>query len=81
MITLTGSIIRKQVARTSKSERMAICLSALGVAGTPNQDYILRRVGGHPFVDPTLHGLVGKRITADGEIKGKTFFMTSWVVH
>lgn len=78
---ITGKLIRKRVSLNSKSERMVICLSALGVAGTPNQDYILRRVGGHPFVDPTLHGLVGKTITADGEIKGKTFFMKSWVVH
>lgn len=78
-MTLTGQVIEKRVAIGSKSERDAICL--LCTLPGSSQAFILRRVGGHPFKDPTLQGLLGKAITADGNLKFPTFFMTSWKVH
>jgi len=81
MTTLSGNVFRKKVAHNSKSERIAVCFHAPSLMHPPGDDYILRRVGGHPFVDSVLRGLVGEHITADGNIQGSTFYMSTWRVH
>ncbi len=68
----SGQVIRKQVARGSKSERPAVMLQ------TPDGEYVLRIQGGNPFHDPRLEELVGKRIVAQGELHGYTFLMKDW---
>ncbi len=73
---LTGIVIRKLVARGSKSEREAVVLQT-----SDNGEYILRRSGGNAFSDPDLDKLVGSSITADGQVvAGQTFIMKSWNV-
>jgi hypothetical protein len=67
-----GSVIRKQVAAGSKSERPAVLLQ------TPDGEYVLRIQGGNPFHDSRLEALVGKRIRAHGELHGYTFLMQDW---
>ena len=76
-MTLTGVVTDKRAALNSKSERLAFCLK------TDDSEPTLRRIGGHPFVDAVLQGLLGKTITADGRIDTNmnTFFMASWVEH
>jgi hypothetical protein len=69
-VELTGSVIVKAFAEGSKSEHEAVCLQT--IEGT----FVLRRVGGNPFNDEVLRGLVGKRITSHGKIKGPYFMMT-----
>ena len=73
---LTGIVIRKAVARGSKSEREAVVLQT-----SDNAEYILRRSGGNAFSDPELDKLVGSSITADGQVvAGQTFIMKSWTL-
>ena len=68
----SGTVVRKQVAAGSKSERPAIVLQ------TDEGDYVLRIQGGNPFHDPRLEELVGKRIRARGQLHGYTFLMDDW---
>ena len=77
-LSLTGVVTNKHVALNSKSERLAFCLNV-----NDGSRHILRRIGGHPFVDHILQGLLGKTITADGRIDTSmnTLFMRTWVVH
>lgn len=72
---MTGTVIRKGVARGSKSERDAVVLQT-----AEGGEYILRRSGGNAFSDPQLDALVGSSITADGQVAGQTFIMKSWTV-
>jgi hypothetical protein len=67
-----GTVERKTVAAGSKSERDAVVLT------TPEGQLVLRRRGGHPFADPELDALVGKRIRAHGDEHGQTMVMESW---
>jgi len=70
---LTGAVIRRAVAKGSKSEHEAVVLR------TPEGDeYVLRRRGGNAFRDPELDNLVGSSISADGLVAGQTFIMHSW---
>ena len=72
---LTGAVIRKAVAKGSKSEHEAVVLR------TPEGgEYILRCSGGNAFRDPQLDDLVGSTITADGLVTGQTFIMKVWNV-
>jgi hypothetical protein len=71
-LELTGSVVVKTFAEGSKSEHDAICLQTMD--GT----FVLRRIGGNPFNDEVLRGLVGKRITSYGIIKGPYFMMTDF---
>ena len=68
----TGQVIRKPFAAGSKSERPAVMLQ------TRDGEYVLRIQGGNPFHDARLEELVGKRITARGEVHGYTFLMKDW---
>lgn len=67
-----GTVERKPVAAGSKSERDAVVLT------TADGQLVLRRRGGHPFADPELDALVGKRIRAHGAEHGQTMIMESW---
>ncbi|MFO0909752.1 MAG: hypothetical protein U0794_15625 [Isosphaeraceae bacterium] len=69
---LTGRVVRSAYAVGTKSERIAVMLE------TPDGAYVLRRVGGNAFQDPTLDGLVGQTIRAEGQLHGSTFLMNAW---
>ena len=71
---ITGTVDRRRVAPGSKSERMAVVLRA-----DDGGEYVLRRMGGNAFRDPTLDALVGETITGTGLVTGHTFIMTDWV--
>jgi hypothetical protein len=45
---------------------------------TDEGTYRLRRMGGHPFRDPELDGLVGRQIVCDGVLHQGTVLMTAW---
>jgi hypothetical protein len=72
---LTGAVIRKAVAKGSKSEHEAVVLRT-----AEGSEYWLRRAGGNAFRDPELDRLVGSSITADGRVAGQTFIMKRWQV-
>ena len=61
-----GLVIRRVVAVGSKSERDAVVLV------TDDGEYVLRRRGANPFVDPELDALVGKTVRCTGELRGST---------
>lgn len=67
-----GRVIRELVAKGSKSERSAVLLD------TGKKQYVLRRIGGVPFDDPDVNKLVGKNISAVGNVTGSTLMMTDW---
>ena len=67
-----GRVIREVVAKGSKSERPAVILD------TGKKQYVLRRPGENPYSDPTLDELVGKNISATGNLNGITLFLTEW---
>ena len=69
---LTGQVIKKPFGVGSKSEHMAVQIV------TAEGEYVLRRRGGNPFRDEELEKLVGKTISAEGEIMNYTFLMTGW---
>jgi hypothetical protein len=69
-----GQVVRKTVARGSKSEHEGVVLI------TDADELKLRRVGGNPFSDPVLERLVGKTIECDGEARDGTLVLTSWRV-
>ncbi len=63
-----GQVVRRTVAKGSKSERMAVMLV------TADGDFVLRRMGGNPFHDPDLEKMVGKTVRSEGEVApGYTF--------
>jgi hypothetical protein len=68
-------VVKRPFAVGSKSERDAIMLV------TDAGQYVLRRQGGNPFVDPVLDGLVGKTIDGEGIVHGHTFIMSQWTEH
>jgi hypothetical protein len=70
---MTGRVARKAVSGGSKSERNAIVLIDAG-----GKYLILRRRGGHPFVDEVLDGLVGKDITLTGTVFDGLVLMDEW---
>ena len=69
---LKGKVIRELVGKGSKSERGAVMLD------TGKHKYVLRRMGGNPYSDPELDGLVGKNIEAEGNVTGYTLIMSDW---
>lgn len=73
MPQFAGRVVKRRVARGSKSEREAVCLD------TGGKRYILRRKDGNPFHDEELEKLVGKQISADGSvIGGGVFLISEW---
>lgn len=73
-LILEGEVKRQLLSPGSKSEREAICLQI------PGHLYVLRRSGGHPFSDPLLDTLAGKRIRARGSLHDTLFIMSSYEV-
>ena len=67
-----GRVIKEVVAKGSKSERPAVILD------TGKKQYVLRRPGEDPFSDPMLDSLVGKSISATGNLNGITLFLLDW---
>ena len=61
-IELTGKVILGKFGKGSKSEHDAVYLD-IG-----EKQYRLKRKGGNPFHDPTLHKLIGKEIKAMGRL-------------
>jgi hypothetical protein len=68
----TGTVTSRPFSPGSKSEHTAVVLQ------TERGEYVLRRVGGNPFVDPVLEGLVGKRVQIDGDIQGYNVVIHNW---
>jgi len=69
---IKGQVIKEVVAKGSKSERPAVLLD------TGKKQYVLRRPGENPYSDPTLDDLVGKSISATGDVTGITFILSDW---
>lgn len=73
MKKFSGKVVRRLYSKGSKSEHLAVCLETRG------KQLKLRRAGGNPFVDPELEKLVGKSISAEGELLNpSTILMSSW---
>ncbi|HRQ51843.1 MAG TPA: hypothetical protein PLR74_14950 [Agriterribacter sp.] len=66
-VQLSGKVVIKKIAEGSKSERNAVLLQ------TGNKSYILRKIGGNPFHDPSLEILKGKHITVRGMLSRNLF--------
>ena len=73
-IEIDGRVTKRPTSRGSKSERQAVFLE------TANGSYILRRRGGHPFVDKVLDELVGKTIHCKGVFTEHTLIISEWEV-
>jgi hypothetical protein len=69
---IKGRVIKEIVAKGSKSERAAVLLD------TGKKQYVLRRPGENPYSDSTLDDLVGKTISATGNVNGVTLFLSDW---
>jgi hypothetical protein len=69
-VTLKGKVIEGSFAKGSKSEHNAVFLD------TGEKQYRLKRRGGNPFFDETLHNLKGKTISAEGIITDYFFEIT-----
>ena len=66
---ITGKVTRRPYAVGSKSEQVAVML----VSG--DREFRLRRMGGDPYLDPSLDRLVGKEIKAEGVVTGPSFIL------
>ena len=66
-VELTGKVVLKKFGEGSKSEHEAIYFE------TGTGSYLLRKKGGNPFHDTSLHKLKGKNITARGTINNYIF--------
>lgn len=66
-VQLSGKVVIKKIAEGSKSERNAVLLQ------TKEKAYILRKMGGNPFHDPSLEMLNGKKIIAKGILNRNLF--------
>lgn len=73
-VELSGKVVVKKFGAGSKSEHDAIYIE------TGSISYILRKIGGNPFHDTSLHKLKGKNITARGTINNYIFFARDVVV-
>lgn len=71
-IEIDGKVTKHVTAKGSKSERLAVFLE------TEQGSYVLRRRGGHPFVDKVLNALVGKTIHCKGVRTAHTVIMSEW---
>lgn len=67
-----GDVVREPFATGTKSARPAVILR------TRYGDFVLRRSGSHPLVDPELDPLVGKRLRVRGVIHRHTLTLSEW---
>lgn len=70
-LELTGKVILQKFGKDSKSEHDAVYLD------TGKKKYRLKRKGGNPFHDESLHKLLGKTIKAKGNLTQYFFEITS----
>ena len=68
-MVLEGRVSQKRINIGSKSEHEAVVLVS------QEGEFKLRRQGGHPFTDPDVLVLVGKRIRAEGFVSAGQFIM------
>jgi hypothetical protein len=70
-----GRVVKRLHGAGSKSEHEAVYLDG------PKGAFKLRLPDGNPFQDPRLDRLVGKSITADGELDrvSNQLFLSNWV--
>jgi hypothetical protein len=73
-MTLEGPVVAKRINVGSKSEHDAAVLVAGG------REFKLRRQGGHPFADPEIQALIGKRIRGEGFTSSGQFILTRYEV-
>ena len=66
-LEISGTVFLKKVSAGSKSEHAGVFLK------TETGDFALRKIGGNPFYDESLHKLEGKTITAKGILDNKLF--------
>ena len=71
-IEIDGRVTKHLTSKGSKSERQAVFLE------TEERSYVLRRRGGHHFVDKVLDNLVGKTIHCKGVLTEHTLIMSEW---
>ncbi len=71
---LRGRVIKKLRGKGTRSEHQAVYLSS------PRGDFKLRLQGANPFHDPALERLVGKSISATGEVDkdSNEFYASDW---
>lgn len=70
---LRGTVTQRKFAKGSKSEREGVFIETEG-----GDSFLLQRLEGNPFKDPTLEKLIGKRIEANGEKRGYAFYLQKW---
>ena len=68
-IELSGKVVIKKFGAGSKSEHDAVYIE------TGKESYVLRKVGGNPFIDVSFFKLEGKNITAKGTINNYIFLV------
>lgn len=73
-MVLEGRVISRRINVGSKSEHQATMLV------TTDGEFKLRRQGGHPFTDPEVAGLVGKRIRGEGFVSSGQFIIERYDV-
>ena len=73
-MVLEGRVISKRINVGSKSEHRAT------VFVTSDGEFKLRRQDGHPFSDPDVDRLVGKRIRGEGFLSAGQFIMERYDV-
>lgn len=71
---LEGRVIARRINVGSKSEHDATVLVA------DEGEFKLRRHGGHPFADPEIQSLVGKRIRGEGFVSANQFIMSRYEI-
>jgi hypothetical protein len=73
-MVLEGNVVRKRINIGSKNEHHAAVLV------TSSGEFKLRVQGGHPFSDPEVDALVGKRIRGEGVVSAGQFLMERYDV-
>lgn len=71
MTELTGKVVLQKFAEGSKSEHDAVYLD------TGAEKYRIKKKGGNPFYDTSLHEFIGKTIKAEGNITDYFFEITN----
>lgn len=71
-----GNVVRKRIAAGSKSDRFAVVM----ISDADSREYVLRRLGGNPFRDPELEGLVGHRLRCEGDLSGQTLIVRHYQI-
>lgn len=71
MTELIGKVVVQKFGSGSKSEHDAVYLD------TGKEKYRIKKKGGNPFYDASLHDLVGKTIKVEGNITPYFFEITN----